>query len=82
VAWGRAEACTLHPKDATPVGPHSQSLPLMQAGDISEPEMFRTFNMGIGMVLVVRPGDADTVRQLESSAVVLGKVVQGEGVQF
>lgn len=54
----------------------------MQAGDISEPEMFRTFNMGIGMVLVVRPGDADTVRQLESSAVVLGKVVQGEGVQF
>jgi len=55
---------------------------MQEAGDISEPEMFRTFNMGIGMVLVVRPGDADTVRQLESSAVVLGKVVQGEGVQF
>ncbi len=54
----------------------------MQAGNISEPEMFRTFNMGIGMVVVVRPEDAEAVQRLESSAVVLGKVVQGEGVHF
>jgi phosphoribosylformylglycinamidine cyclo-ligase len=54
----------------------------VQAGNISEPEMFRTFNMGIGMVIVVRPEDADAVQQLESSAIVLGRVVQGEGVHF
>lgn len=54
----------------------------MQAGNIEEPEMFRTFNMGIGMVIVVRPEDADAVQNLESSAVVLGKVVLGEGVHF
>ena len=54
----------------------------MQAGNIPEAEMFRTFNMGIGMVAVVRAEDAEAVKRLESSAVVLGKVVQGEGVRF
>ena len=44
--------------------------------------MFRTFNMGIGMVVVVRPEDAEAVQGLEGSAKVLVKVVQGEGVHF
>ena len=32
---------------------------LQQQGDIPEQEMFRTFNMGIGMVLCVAPADAE-----------------------
>ena len=34
---------------------------LQRAGRISQGEMWRTFNNGIGMVLVVRPRDADAV---------------------
>jgi phosphoribosylformylglycinamidine cyclo-ligase len=30
-----------------------------RAGDVPEPEMLRTFNLGLGLVLVVAPGDAD-----------------------
>jgi len=32
---------------------------LGQAGGVSETEMFRAFNMGVGMILVVAAGDAD-----------------------
>jgi len=39
---------------------------VQEAGQISGPDMYKTFNMGIGMVLVVKPGDADSViAQLE-----------------
>jgi phosphoribosylformylglycinamidine cyclo-ligase len=34
---------------------------LQRLGDIDEAEMFRVFNMGIGMVLVVRPFYADHI---------------------
>lgn len=38
---------------------------LQQAGGVAEPEMARTFNCGIGMVLVVAPEDVEaTTRQL------------------
>ncbi|HEY3858197.1 MAG TPA: phosphoribosylformylglycinamidine cyclo-ligase, partial [Gammaproteobacteria bacterium] len=37
---------------------------LMQEGHVALPEMYRTFNMGIGMVIVVDP--ADEARTLES----------------
>jgi phosphoribosylformylglycinamidine cyclo-ligase len=44
-------------------------------------EMWRTFNMGIGMVLVVRPADApELLRALDGSgAVEIGKVVKKRG---
>lgn len=34
---------------------------LQQAGSIEEREMFRTFNMGLGMVLMVRPAETDKI---------------------
>ena len=34
---------------------------LQSAGNVTEDEMHRTFNMGIGMVFAVAPEDADTV---------------------
>jgi len=34
---------------------------LQRAGDLEEPEMFRAFNMGVGLVLACSPADADQV---------------------
>ena len=52
---------------------------LKDQGSISEPEMLKTFNCGIGMVIVVDPQDADrTIDHLVSSGeqpFVLGQVV-------
>ena len=36
---------------------------IRQEGGVEEEEMFRVFNMGIGMVAVVRPGDAETAME-------------------
>jgi phosphoribosylformylglycinamidine cyclo-ligase len=58
---------------------------LQEKGHISERDMYNTFNMGIGMVLVVSPKDADkAVTLLESQGVkayCIGEVIKGdEGV--
>ena len=57
---------------------------IQAAGDVSEAEMFRVFNMGIGFVLIVAPDAAeDTLARLRASgetACRLGEVVVGEGV--
>ncbi|KAL5209166.1 hypothetical protein ABZP36_004789 [Zizania latifolia] len=58
---------------------------IQQVGKIDDAEMRRTFNMGIGMVLVVSKEAADGI--LESShgpnhAYCIGEVTRGEGVQF
>ena len=55
---------------------------LQQLGDVEKDEMFRVFNMGVGLVLVVSPFYADSVQQqlakcgLESW--VIGKAVEGD----
>ena len=60
---------------------------LQQLGSIPQDEMFRVFNMGIGMVLVVAEYYADSiVRTLRSEASlpawVIGEVVTDEGVRI
>jgi len=53
------------------------------AGDIAVDEMRKVFNLGIGMVVVVRAAQADKARRLLEAAKVrtclLGEVVRGDG---
>lgn len=57
---------------------------IQKGGGVSVEEMYRTFNMGIGMVLVVSPGDLhDVEHSLErrgETSFVIGSVVAGPGV--
>jgi phosphoribosylformylglycinamidine cyclo-ligase len=60
---------------------------LIQAGGrVSDLEMFRTFNMGIGMVVFVAPEELhDVEHSLErrgETSFVIGSVVRGSGVSF
>jgi len=41
--------------------------------------MYRVFNMGIGMVLICSPGDADQLTQALPEAHVIGKVEKQSG---
>ena len=54
---------------------------IQRLGDIPERDMFNTFNMGVGMCVVVPQAEADAaVRSLEASGVhayALGEVVPG-----
>jgi phosphoribosylformylglycinamidine cyclo-ligase len=60
---------------------------LRAAGEVAEAEMFRTFNMGIGYVVIVPAGEADAAAAALAAAgetvYVLGEVVRGErGVEL
>lgn len=56
---------------------------LANAGDIARDEMFRTFNMGVGMVVLADPADVETIlANAESESVrawPMGRVVRGTG---
>jgi phosphoribosylformylglycinamidine cyclo-ligase len=59
---------------------------LQRIADVSEEEMFRTFNMGLGMVLVAGPDDVDAtvdaVRGAGFDAAPVGVVTEEPGVVF
>jgi phosphoribosylformylglycinamidine cyclo-ligase len=59
---------------------------IQKGGSVSDEEMARTFNMGIGMVVVVAPGDLHEVEHsLErrgEASFVIGSVVRGAGVSW
>jgi phosphoribosylformylglycinamidine cyclo-ligase len=56
---------------------------LAEAGEVARGEMFRAFNMGVGMVVITTPDDAAAVMQSAASAGVrcwrLGSVEPGSG---
>ena len=52
---------------------------LQERGRVEEAEMYRVFNMGIGMVLVVAPEALATVQAAVPEARIVGEVVMGAG---
>ena len=60
---------------------------IQSEGNVEEPMMYNTYNMGIGMVLAVSPQDADGVRSAVEAAgeqaYFIGEIVEGErGIQI
>jgi len=59
---------------------------LGQVGQLSPAECYRTFNMGIGLVLAVAPEEAEAVldaaRRLGEEAFLIGQVMPGKGVRL
>ena len=59
---------------------------LEKYGKVDHREMFNIFNMGVGMVLVVHPDDADKTislfQSLGEKACVIGRVTDKEGVEI
>ena len=60
---------------------------IQKVGEISEHDMFNTFNMGVGMVLTVPAEQADKALEIlhangEPEAYRLGVIAEGEGVEL
>jgi phosphoribosylformylglycinamidine cyclo-ligase len=55
---------------------------LQEAGKVSDDEMFRVFNMGVGMLAAVPQRLASRVATRASGAWVIGEVVKGAGVRI
>ncbi len=49
---------------------------IQQRGGISDADMFHTFNMGIGMVLAVAPGEADAIAAEVTDARRIGTIIR------
>lgn len=71
-------------KKAVPVLPIFRLI--QKLGEIDERDMFNTFNMGVGMSLVVAPEDVEMaisiLKENGEDAVVLGSCIEGEGVEL
>ena len=59
---------------------------LQKTGNIPERDMFNTYNMGVGMSIVVAKEDADkalnVLRAAGENAYICGEIVKGDGVVF
>jgi phosphoribosylformylglycinamidine cyclo-ligase len=57
---------------------------LQEKGQVSQDEMYRVFNMGVGMIAVAAPADVDAVRDAARRANVetrmVGEITHGDGV--
>ena len=55
---------------------------IQSKGGIADEEMYRAFNMGLGLVLAVGPEDADAARSKLAGSFICGEVVRGKGVEW
>jgi phosphoribosylformylglycinamidine cyclo-ligase len=52
---------------------------IQQRGNVAQQEMYRVFNMGIGMVVICSPSDVDQLTKALPEAKVIGEVVKQVG---
>jgi len=76
VGSGQALAALLH-EGSWPVPPIFRLI--QERGIVAKDEMYRAFNMGLGMVLVCDPSDVEAVRAQVPEALVVGEVVREAG---
>ncbi len=55
---------------------------IQDRGRIAQKEMYRTFNMGIGMVVIVSKKQGNRVLKYLKGARVIGRVIKGKGVKI
>ena len=59
---------------------------IAKTGNIPERDMFNTFNMGVGMTVIVSPEDAEkaieVLKAAGEDAYIMGETVKGEGVNI
>ena len=51
---------------------------IQRAGNLELDEMFHVFNMGVGMVLISSPDNADKILNNINNSYVIGEVVKGD----
>jgi phosphoribosylformylglycinamidine cyclo-ligase len=54
---------------------------IQERGNVAEEEMYRTFNMGLGMIVACAAEDVDTLRAQLPEALLVGEVVAQKGEQ-
>jgi phosphoribosylformylglycinamidine cyclo-ligase len=52
---------------------------IQERGNVAEDEMYRTFNMGLGMIVVCAPEEVEAVRAQVPEALVVGEVIAQKG---
>ncbi len=59
---------------------------LQEAGKVEEAEMYRTFNMGIGFILIIHPEDeektVEILKENNENSIRVGRVIPGQGVKY
>lgn len=53
-------------------------LRIKREGNVSEIEMFRTFNMGIGLCIIVDKNNVENITSRISSSIIIGEITEGE----
>jgi phosphoribosylformylglycinamidine cyclo-ligase len=65
-----------------PLSPHPIFTFIQKMGNVEPKEMYRTFNMGMGFVVILPKGNVDKCLQtLGNHAKVVGEVRKGKGVR-
>jgi phosphoribosylformylglycinamidine cyclo-ligase len=52
---------------------------IQERGGVERAEMYRVFNMGVGMVLICSPARVDQITGFIPEARIIGEVVNGQG---
>ncbi len=63
-----------------PLRPHKVFDLIQEWGGVSDEEMYQTFNMGMGYMMVMKAEDAESVAAEHPNAHIVGSVTDGDGV--
>jgi len=55
---------------------------IQKSGNIPKEEMYRVFNMGIGLVIVIKQSDKNLVCNQIEGSICIGEIVKGSGVEL